>query len=365
MVLSPAHISDSPLETVLSRLKGVCTSLHGWVACCPAHSDREPSLSIGLGDEGHILLKCFAGCSLESIVIAIGMTVGELFPNASTLSDSQSKQVQRKSLDLVELAQEKRLPWKYLFHLGVSEKRAGCLQIPYHMPDGPLAPRHRLRTALVAKEGSHWSKGQGDIVPYGLERLEEARKAGYLIIVEGESDCWTLWFHHFPALGLPGVEMVRTLKEDYLAGIEKLYIVREPDAAGTRFVGHIQHILQTWKWPGKACVVSLIDAKDPNELHQRDWKDFKAAFLQALDRAEPLGDAKAQPGPSSSEYIPAPFSLQELLSRQLPPIQWAIPDILPEGLTLLAGKPKLGKSWLALAMALAVAAGGVALGTLP
>ena len=95
---------------------------------------------------------------------------------------------------------------------------------PYHLPDGTPAPRHRLRTALVAKEGSHWSKGSGEIVPYGLERLEEARKAGYLVLVEGESDCWTLWYHHFPALGLPGVEMVRTLKEAYLAGIDKLYI---------------------------------------------------------------------------------------------------------------------------------------------
>jgi hypothetical protein len=57
--------------------------------------------------------------------------------------------------------------------------------------------------------------------------------------------------------------------------------------------------------------------------------------------------------------------LQELLSRQLPPIRWAIPDILPEGLTLLAGKPKLGKSWLALSVALSVAAGGGALGEHP
>ena len=65
-----------------------------------------------------------------------------------------------------------------------------------------------------------------------------------------------------------------------------------------------------------------------------------------------------------SMYL-SPFTLQELLARQLPPVQWAIPDILPEGLTLLAGKPKLGKSWLALAMALAVASGGVALGAYP
>jgi hypothetical protein len=159
--------------------------------------------------------------------------------------------------------------------------------------------------------------------------------------------------------------MVRTLKEAYLAGIERLYIVREPDAAGARFVTLLEQRLQTWKWPGKAFVISLVDAKDPNELHKKNWKDFKAAFQQALDRAQPLVRAHIQLASPSSEYTPAPFTLQELLARQLPPVQWAIPDILPEGLTLLAGKPKLGKSWLALAMALAVASGGVALGTYP
>jgi putative DNA primase/helicase len=91
---------------------------------------------------------------------------------------------------------------------------------------------------------------------------EEARKAGYLVLVEGESDCWTLWYHHFPALGLPGVEMVRTLKEAYLAGIDKLYIVQEPDTAGARFVTHIQQRLQSWKWPGKAFVISLVHSQE-------------------------------------------------------------------------------------------------------
>ena len=56
------------------------------------------------------------------------------------------------------------------------------------------------------------------------------------------------------------------------------------------------------------------------------------------------------------------FSAAELQGREFPPIQWIVPDILPEGLTLLAGKPKLGKSWLALDMALAVAGGGSVLG---
>lgn len=46
------------------------------------------------------------------------------------------------------------------------------------------------------------------------------------------------------------------------------------------------------------------------------------------------------------------------------PMRWAVPDLLPEGLTLLAGRPKIGKSWLALDIGLAVAAGGLALGGL-
>jgi hypothetical protein len=47
------------------------------------------------------------------------------------------------------------------------------------------------------------------------------------------------------------------------------------------------------------------------------------------------------------------------------PVTWTVRGLLPEGLTLLAGKPKMGKSWLALELAVAVATGGVALGQIP
>jgi hypothetical protein len=57
------------------------------------------------------------------------------------------------------------------------------------------------------------------------------------------------------------------------------------------------------------------------------------------------------------------YSASDLLKKQLPPVKWAIPDVLPEGLTLLGGKPKMGKSWLALGIGVAVATGGVALGS--
>jgi DNA-binding transcriptional regulator YhcF (GntR family) len=369
MIPSPTQPSSPALEQVLSQLKGVRTSLRGWRACCPAHADRKPSLSIGLGEHGQVLLKCFAGCSLERIVESMGLTMTDLFPDITPAPDGQAAlpgNTRHSTLSLVDLALEKQLPWKFLFSLGVMEHPSGGLQIPYHLPDGTLAPRHRIRTALVAKEGSCWSKGEGTIVPYGLARLEEARKAGYLVLVEGESDCWTLWYHGFPAIGLPGAEMSRTLEESMLSGIDRLYIMQEPDAGGTAFVSQIARKLEAWQWPGKAFVLRLEGAKDPNELYQHDRQGFRTAFQRALDQAEPLSSSSSHLASSVPQQgQPSIFSLPDLLSWELPPVRWTIPEILPEGLTLLAGKPKLGKSWLALSVALSIAAGGVALGAQP
>src|SRR5215213_2069745 len=58
-------------------------------------------------------------------------------------------------------------------------------------------------------------------------------------------------------------------------------------------------------------------------------------------------------------------SAVELMRKDIPPVRWVVPGILPEGVALLAGKPKLGKSWLALGLCVAVAAGGYALSTRP
>lgn len=52
-------------------------------------------------------------------------------------------------------------------------------------------------------------------------------------------------------------------------------------------------------------------------------------------------------------------------AQDFPPLAWIVPGLIPEGFSLLVGGPKIGKSWLSLDVALAVAAGGRALGTLP
>jgi AAA domain len=60
---------------------------------------------------------------------------------------------------------------------------------------------------------------------------------------------------------------------------------------------------------------------------------------------------------------PGVFDARWLLAEEFPPIRWVVPDVLPEGVTILAGKPKLGKSWLAMDLCLGVAQGGAVLGT--
>lgn len=69
------------IETFLSRLHKVKKRGHGqWMACCPAHDDRTPSMTIK-DDNGKILMKCWGqGCSVFDICAAIGMEVHELFP---------------------------------------------------------------------------------------------------------------------------------------------------------------------------------------------------------------------------------------------------------------------------------------------
>lgn len=66
--------------------------------------------------------------------------------------------------------------------------------------------------------------------------------------------------------------------------------------------------------------------------------------------------------PANDNKPGAEIDAETLLGLTFPPVQYVVPGYVPEGLTILAGRPKLGKSWLALGFAVAVATGGIALG---
>lgn len=74
---------SGPIDIVLERLDEARPCGTGWRACCPAHGDTNPSLSISEGADGRVLMHCFAGCSIEDVVYALGLEMRDLFPRSN------------------------------------------------------------------------------------------------------------------------------------------------------------------------------------------------------------------------------------------------------------------------------------------
>ncbi|KAA0873528.1 CHC2 zinc finger domain-containing protein [Nitrincola tapanii] len=68
---------------LLGRLDKVKpTGRDRYMACCPAHQDKSPSLSVRFDtSDGRVLIHCFAGCDISDICAAIGLEVADLFPS--------------------------------------------------------------------------------------------------------------------------------------------------------------------------------------------------------------------------------------------------------------------------------------------
>ncbi|HEX6995054.1 MAG TPA: DNA primase [Gammaproteobacteria bacterium] len=93
------HVAD-----LLARLDGVRETGPGkWIARCPAHEDRRPSLSIRETDDGTILLHDFGGCSPIEIVHTLGLEYRDLFP------DRAIRRVDRRARGVPRLSAAERL----------------------------------------------------------------------------------------------------------------------------------------------------------------------------------------------------------------------------------------------------------------
>lgn len=77
----------TPLETVVAALEAAGAnprpSARGFAALCPAHGDRNPSLSVAAGEGGRVVVRCYAGCDTRAVLEAIGLTWGHLFPDGA------------------------------------------------------------------------------------------------------------------------------------------------------------------------------------------------------------------------------------------------------------------------------------------
>ena len=271
---------------ILARLKGVRRSGKGWIAKCPAHEDQQNSLSINHRD-GKLLLRCHAGCDWRTIIAAIGVKPGELFDlderKGTAYPGNNRATAQPAGLTLEQYAEAKTLPVSFLKECGLSNTIfAGrpAVRIPYLGVGGEeLALRFR-----VALHGDRfrWKSGNKPCL-YGLNCIGDARTAGYVVLVEGESDVHTLLHHGIPAVGLPGAANWREDRDaKYFDGIETIYIVIEPDKGGD----------SVCKWLAQSAIrtrakLLQVPAKDPSAMHIADPLGFKEAWRVVLLGAIP------------------------------------------------------------------------------
>jgi hypothetical protein len=93
-----------------------------WLAHCPAHHDRSPSLSIAEGRNGHVLVHCWAGCETVKVLSSMGLRLSALFDNSNlnvdeirarrTISDQAAAQERALRLVIGDAADDVRqLEW--------------------------------------------------------------------------------------------------------------------------------------------------------------------------------------------------------------------------------------------------------------
>lgn len=277
--------ADRPVERVLERLQGVRRTATGWLGRCPVpghgkgKGDVNPSLSITEAPDGRVLLRCHAGCPTDAVVKALGIEWTDLFSRQEPEPQGHSSNGKaRGGLTVRALAEAKRLPlWlleKYC------EDLPGGVRFIYRGEDGRPLPVTRIRLALEGPSRFRWGAGDRPL-PFGLDRLAKARKRGWLILVEGETDCLTAWTHGLSALGLPGANTTVCLEAEHLRGITRLWVVKEPDEGGRAFVLGIARRLKELGWTGEARVLDLAPHKDVSDLHLAVGS-AREAFLKTL-----------------------------------------------------------------------------------
>jgi hypothetical protein len=188
-------------------------------------------------------------------------------------------------LTLQQYAKAKKIPVKTLLDFGLSDVAINgtpAVRIPYRDAEG-AEPAIRLRLALKGDQKFRWKTGSKPCL-YGLWRLDRAKAFGFLVIVEGESDCHTLWHHDIAAIGLPGANTWCEARDaPLLDGISKIYVNIEPDKGGEA----VRRWLKQSRIRERVWLLNLGKYKDPSALYLADPDHFRERWQAARDVAVP------------------------------------------------------------------------------
>ena len=201
------------------------------------------------------------------------------------------------SCTLTEYAAAKCLPVEFLTGLGLRDVRhfdAPAIEIPYA---GAECVRIRLRIEKTPDGDGRfqWKAGSAPTF-YGLDRLEQPRKAGHVVLVEGESDAQTLWFAGVPSIGVPGASMLdaalRRAPQTF-DGIAVVYVIDERDGGAKGLLDSLRKSAIA----DRVGVVDLAPNKDPSALWcalakgvpvDQARAEMEAEMAMAMSNAVPL-----------------------------------------------------------------------------
>ncbi len=306
-------------------------------ALCPFHDDSDPSLSI---NKTTGLYYCH-GCESQGDHLTFYARIKKLdikkdFPKIlkGCASDFGISLV-RKKPELIKAYDYHDVDGRLLFQV-CRMKPKGFMQ---RRPDG--------------KGGWIWDvKGIRRV----LYRLPEIIKANEILIVEGEKDADNLSKLGFTATTNPmGTGKWKADYNESLKG-KDVVLIPDNDEAGRKHMDQVEKELQ-------GVVKSLKRLDLPRLKSKGDVSDFIKVCGDEVHATERLAFIIEGARPRETrKTLPIEFSAIELMSMELPDQRWAVPDILPEGCSILAGKPKMGKSILCLNLAVAVSTGGKAFG---
>jgi hypothetical protein len=323
-----------PTNPALFRMVGLLDKFkkngRGWVARCPAHEDRDPSLSINEGNDGRVLLKCHAGCSTDAVVAALGLTLSDLF--------------------------EKRRDGGIIRRFKIVDR------------NGTLIARHRREDLPNGDKDMGWESGGRqslngigveNLPLYGLPELLEAPAGSLVYVCEGETDTQALLDIGILAVGtVTGASSVPC--GDSLAPLRDYDVVLWPDNDQPGR-DHMNKIAATLNINGKP-PRWLEWPPAPKGGGAADWVKTGGA---ADDLASLIRPWTSPQVPLAVVETPVSWNLissTDLAGMVLPEQKWAVPGIVPEGVLLVAGKPKFGKSWWVFDLCTAIATGGKAWG---
>ncbi len=162
-------MDNTTAETVANGLEKARRSGDGWTACCPAHDDKNPSLSITDGVDGRVLVKCHKGCSQEDVIAELkGRGLWPERRNGKVVSVSQPYMGNRETTS-----------------------KGVLRRYPYYRPDGVLHVEVCMyRDSATGKKVGRrpWREPSGVKAPHPLYRVRELpeRPADPVLVVEGE-----------------------------------------------------------------------------------------------------------------------------------------------------------------------------------